>query len=218
MPAAPSTIALTTIPDGTQIIAATHRNNYSAIQTAVNALQAILADVQAKGDLLVATADDTIARLSVGADHTVLQADSAQSAGVKWGGAWSSYTPVWSGTGTSPVIGNGSISGSFARLGKLIVAHINITMGSTTTFGSAGWLVSLPVSVKPGTVITALVRLTDISAGEYFAAARTNSPNDVLLFFGGVVAGTPAALVTGTVPFTWANNDAVNIEVIYEAA
>lgn len=38
----------------------------------------------AKGDLVVATADNTVIRQEVGANGTVLTADSAQSDGVKW--------------------------------------------------------------------------------------------------------------------------------------
>lgn len=41
--------------------------------------------VDAKGDLLVGTAADTVARLAVGSDGTVLIADSTQTAGVRWG-------------------------------------------------------------------------------------------------------------------------------------
>jgi hypothetical protein len=40
--------------------------------------------VDAKGDLLVGTADNTVARLGVGSNGQVLTADSAQSAGMKW--------------------------------------------------------------------------------------------------------------------------------------
>lgn len=41
--------------------------------------------VDAKGDLIVATAADTVARQPVGGDGTALVADSASATGVKWG-------------------------------------------------------------------------------------------------------------------------------------
>jgi hypothetical protein len=40
--------------------------------------------VDAKGDLIAATAADTVARLAVGANDTVLTADSTQATGLKW--------------------------------------------------------------------------------------------------------------------------------------
>lgn len=42
--------------------------------------------IDAKGDLIVGTAADTASRLAVGSNGQVLEADSAQSTGVKWGG------------------------------------------------------------------------------------------------------------------------------------
>ena len=43
--------------------------------------------VDAKGDIFVATADNTVARLAVGANATILTADSAEIGGVKWAAA-----------------------------------------------------------------------------------------------------------------------------------
>jgi len=40
--------------------------------------------VDAKGDLIAATAADTVSRLGVGANGTVLTADSAEATGLKW--------------------------------------------------------------------------------------------------------------------------------------
>ena len=43
--------------------------------------------IDAKGDLIVGTANDTAARLGVGSDGQVLTADSAEAGGVKWAAA-----------------------------------------------------------------------------------------------------------------------------------
>ncbi len=40
--------------------------------------------VDSKGDMFVATADNTVGKLSVGANNTVLTADSNETGGVKW--------------------------------------------------------------------------------------------------------------------------------------
>jgi hypothetical protein len=47
-----------------------------------NAIQNAIVD--AKGDIITATANDTPARLAVGANNTVLTADSAEATGLKW--------------------------------------------------------------------------------------------------------------------------------------
>ena len=41
-------------------------------------------------------------------------------------GAWTSYTPVWVSNGTQPVLGNSTISGAYAQIGKTV--HFRITL------------------------------------------------------------------------------------------
>jgi hypothetical protein len=57
--------------------------------------------VDAKGDLIAATASDTVARLAVGTNGQVLTADSAEATGVKW---------ATSASGSQTVLATGSLS------------------------------------------------------------------------------------------------------------
>ena len=56
--------------------------------TTVNAAGAVMeTDVDAKGDIFVATANNTLTRLAVGTNNHVLTADSSEASGVKWAAA-----------------------------------------------------------------------------------------------------------------------------------
>jgi hypothetical protein len=57
----------------------------------------VVTDFNAKGDLLAATAADTLGVLAVGSNGTVLVADSAEATGLKW----SAYDPLPSQTGNT---------------------------------------------------------------------------------------------------------------------
>jgi hypothetical protein len=80
-----------TTPDDTSLVkdgAAAIRSLGTAIDTTVfnNASAGIAKTiVDAKGDLIAATAADTVARLAVGTNGQVLLADSAEATGLKWG-------------------------------------------------------------------------------------------------------------------------------------
>jgi hypothetical protein len=81
----------------------------SAVQTQINSKigQATAINptiVDAKGDIIAATGADAVSRLGVGANNTVLTADSAEATGLKWA------TPAASGGMTS--IASGSLSGA----------------------------------------------------------------------------------------------------------
>jgi hypothetical protein len=86
-----------TTPDDTALVkdgAAAIRSLGTAIDSTVftNAGAAVTkATVDAKGDLIAGTADNTVARLAVGANDTVLTADSSAATGLKWAAASSSF-------------------------------------------------------------------------------------------------------------------------------
>jgi hypothetical protein len=85
-------------PDDTALVkdgAAAIRSLGTAIDSTVftnagNAIAKTIVDV--KGDIIAATAADTVARLAVGANDTVLTADSSTATGLKWA-ASASFLP-----------------------------------------------------------------------------------------------------------------------------
>ena len=103
--------------------------------------------IDAKGDLIVGTANDTAARLGVGSNGQVLTADSAQTAGVKWAaaGGVQDSVPYVSGNyyqlGPPPLSSTTAGSNSAGRLG----AHpIYLPAGSYQSVGV--WIDSPAVS------------------------------------------------------------------------
>jgi hypothetical protein len=83
----------------------------SAIQTQVDAkIGSTIVD--AKGDLIAATGADAVSRLAVGANGTVLTADSAESTGLKWA------TPV-AGSMTLINTGGTALSGSSTTISTI---------------------------------------------------------------------------------------------------
>jgi hypothetical protein len=102
--------------------------------------------VDAKADLITATAADTPARLAVGADYGFLTALASESTGLKWdAGAWTTYTPtVSSSTGT---ITTASATGKWKRAGKLIAVQQTITITTNGT-GAGNLRATLPFDAE----------------------------------------------------------------------
>jgi hypothetical protein len=90
--------------------------------------------VDAKGDIIAATAADTPARLAVGANDTVLTADSSTATGLKWATAASGGMTLISEQTASAVtsVTFGSIAGTYKQL--LLVWQGLVLSDQATTF------------------------------------------------------------------------------------
>jgi hypothetical protein len=112
-----------------------------------NAIQNAIVD--AKGDLIAATAADTPARLAVGADYGFLQALASESTGLLWNSsAWTDFTTVL--TSGSGLITSYTEDMKYIRIGKACLVRFGFTI---TNAGTGGSFVSmtLPFVVKNDT-------------------------------------------------------------------
>jgi hypothetical protein len=172
----------------------------------------------AKADLLTATANDTPARLAVGANNTFLRANSGATTGLEWAGAYTSFTPSW----VNLTLGNGTTSGKYLQIGKFIHLWANLIFGSTTAITGGGILrLTLPINFVGDTAQVhpaGNVILLDTGVAVYPGNVQMITTQAILQ------AGTANATyltmsgVTAAVPFTFGSTDEITLSLVYEVA
>jgi hypothetical protein len=138
----------------------------------------------------------------------------------QWQGAWTSYTPTWTSSGTAPVIGNGSMVGYYNKVGRLVTAKIAMEGGTTTTFGTGTYSFSLPVTAAVTGIAAANFAHTgtwvmnDSGVSYYVVGAIIiqSAPTVVQ----GVVNGT-ANFLGATAPATWTASSSFACTITYES-
>ena len=129
------------------------------------------------------------------------------------GAASETFTPVILGSGGGSVtIGNGTLTGNFFRLQRLIVVTYFLQWGSTTTTTTSGlWLFSVPTFA--GAVRgNGMGRILDAGNTYYRVTALAGSNSMILQ------ATDTGSEVQSTVPMTWANGDTLSVTFIYETS
>jgi hypothetical protein len=134
--------------------------------------------------------------------------------------AWSTYTPAWTALTTNPVIGDGTITGRYKQIGKTTFLYVKIAMGSTTTYGTGDWRISLPVNaydtssaIIPTTFLhngTGTAWYQGLSYTEYDGNASYVVPVWDKGFTG-------SAAVSSTIPHSWGQTDSLALNGSYES-
>jgi hypothetical protein len=181
-----------------------------------NAIQNAIVD--AKGDIIAATANDTPARLAVGANDLLLTAASGEATGLKYTGGWTAWTPTF----TNFTLGNGSILGSrYQKIGKTVNFEMYVRLGSTS---SVTGLIQYTLPVNAGGT---QLGLAAGGVGRAFDSSttlnwdlRARFYNDTGYIFALNSAGTflEQAATSATAPITWATNDEFVLSGTYEVA
>ena len=122
------------------------------------------------------------------------------------------FTPTIVGsTSGSVTIGNGTLTGTYIRLQKLVIVNYTLSWGSTTTTTAVGlWLFSVPV----GNALrgNAVGRITDAGATYYRVTGLATSNKMILQ------ATDTGSEVQNNTPMTWATNDFLTATFIYETS
>jgi hypothetical protein len=126
------------------------------------------------------------------------------------------YTVIWGSTGTQPVLGNGSIVGHYNQIANVVSLEISLTMGSTTTFGTGGYIFSLPIqAANKGVSYVGSWMGDNFGVQQEFGLARIDiNATGVLLF--APIGTAVVSNVTNTVPHTWKDQDTIKLSIQYE--
>lgn len=163
-----------------------------------NAIQNAIVD--AKGDLIAATAADTPARLAVGSDYGFLQANSAQATGLLWNNAaWTTYTPTV--TSTSGSFTTVSATGRHTRVGKLAVVQFAVTI--TTNGTAAGQVVvTAPFGALASSTYMGVTRESNATGNMGYAAISSGGGSSFYCAnYDNSYMGGTGRLISGTISY-----------------
>lgn len=131
---------------------------------------------------------------------------------------WVAYTPTWTAGTTNPTIGNAVRTGRYQRFEKTCHVAIRLVPGSTTAFGSGGYLFGLPFPTADDVVeYVGSARLTagPTYIGQCFAGPGATEMNATF-----PTSATPASAtnMSQVAPATFANGHILRLSLTYQTA
>ena len=86
--------------------------------------------------------------------------------------AWTAYTPTLDSSGTTNFGTGGSITGTYKAIGKTIFFNIRMVIGTSPSFGTGVFKISLPVAAINSNTVVASATYLDNGNGWYFGVAN----------------------------------------------
>lgn len=180
----------------------------------------------AKGELVIGTGTDASGILSVGANDTVLTADSSTATGLKWaaltsGITWESWTPTYN----ASIAGNATVTARKAKSGNSAFFYFKLVYGSTSNWSNSAYPgIQLPyTSANYSNSFYGVA--ADVSAGDAFLILFGQGGSDQYIYPSAAnSAGTYTKVqgsglnIQSSIPFTWAAGDILTLIGQYEAA
>lgn len=123
------------------------------------------------------------------------------------------WSVTWTGVSANPAIGNGTLTGTYAQIGRMVFAEITLTAGSTTTFGTGSWRFDVPADVGSGLVGHAVAY--DDSSGLYYPCSVGVISSTTVTAYN---HGNTATGVTSAAPFAWTTSDKLLVRLYYISA
>ena len=184
---------------------------------AVTITNSMATAIDAKGDLIAGTGADAFSRLAVGANDTMLIADSTAATGLAWKTAstqfpWQTWTPTYGGI----TVGNGTVQARYQQIGKLVNFIFRFDLGSTSSVGSDPYF-ALPITKATTGYFFHDGLLQDTSAAVFSKGFGINT-GTLVYIYSILTNSTYASSISAnsTVPFTWANGDVIFVSGSYE--
>lgn len=153
---------------------------------------------------------------------TTLDDVSAYLRELRRGPRYETYTPTWDASSSSPAVGDGTISGKFWVDNTSMFLSIELTMGSTTTFGTGNYSFTIPTGYQAasdmwtfGSGVGVDDTANSATGYKHIPLVPFIQPDATTVLMRAVDASSPpvAIAVTEAHPITWANNDIIRITI-----